>query len=94
MVNIIVLTRDTSLFTYRHLNAKTSEDGMNEEVLSSTNGSTNFPPKKPAFSYIQMNGKEVFRFAVRCVPQSIEASLEEAGLTSSNIDWLLLHQVC
>jgi 3-oxoacyl-[acyl-carrier-protein] synthase III len=93
MVNIIVLTRDTSLFTYRHLNAKTSEEGM-DEVLSSTNGSTNFPPKKPAFSYIQMNGKEVFRFAVRCVPQSIEASLEEAGLTSSNIDWLLLHQVC
>ncbi|RWW32348.1 hypothetical protein GW17_00002980 [Ensete ventricosum] len=41
----------------------------------------------------KMNGKEVFRFAVRCVPHSIEAALEEAGLTSSNIDWLLLHQV-
>ncbi|KAJ4749793.1 3-oxoacyl-[acyl-carrier-protein] synthase 3 [Rhynchospora pubera] len=75
---------------YRHLNAKSC--GGVEEVLSSTNGSLNFPPKKPAFSFIQMNGKEVFRFAVRCVPQSIEASLEEAGLTSSDINWLLLHQ--
>lgn len=40
-----------------------------------------------------MNGKEVFRFAVRCVPSTIEASLDEAGITCSNIDWLLLHQV-
>ena len=40
-----------------------------------------------------MNGTEVFRFAVRCVPQAIQASLEEAGLSSSSLDWLLLHQV-
>ncbi|KAJ4760337.1 3-oxoacyl-[acyl-carrier-protein] synthase 3 [Rhynchospora pubera] len=76
---------------YRHLNAKTSVGGT-EEVIPSTNGSINFPPKKPAFSFIQMNGKEVFRFAVSSVPRSIVASLEEAGLTNSDIDWLLLHQ--
>jgi 3-oxoacyl-[acyl-carrier-protein] synthase III len=40
-----------------------------------------------------MNGKVVFRFAVRCVPQSIEKALQEAGLLASSIDWLLLHQV-
>ncbi|XP_047338857.1 3-oxoacyl-[acyl-carrier-protein] synthase 3 A, chloroplastic-like [Impatiens glandulifera] len=57
------------------------------------NGSAlNFPPRQSSYSCIQMNGKEVFRFAVRCVPQSIEAALGKAGLTSSNIDWLLLHQ--
>ncbi|GMI64773.1 3-ketoacyl-acyl carrier protein synthase III [Hibiscus trionum] len=39
-----------------------------------------------------MNGKEVFRFAVRSVPQSIEYALEKAGLVSSSVDWLLLHQ--
>ncbi|XP_068335690.1 beta-ketoacyl-[acyl-carrier-protein] synthase III, chloroplastic-like [Pyrus communis] len=39
-----------------------------------------------------MNGKEVFRFAVRVVPQSIEYSLAKAGLPASSIDWLLLHQ--
>lgn len=27
------------------------------------------------------------------MPQSIEAALEEAGIPSSSIDWLLLHQV-
>lgn len=64
-----------------------------ENVLGSNNGAALFPPRLSSYSCIQMNGQEVFRFAVRCVPQSIEASLEKAGLTSSSIDWLLLHQV-
>ncbi|PAN40389.1 hypothetical protein GQ55_7G304500 [Panicum hallii var. hallii] len=73
----------------KHLNAVTSND---ESILSNTNGIPGFPPKKATYSCIQMNGKEVFRFAVRCVPQSIEKALEEAGLPASSIDWLLLHQ--
>nr|CAB3488443.1 unnamed protein product [Digitaria exilis] len=73
----------------KHLNAVTSND---ESILSNTNGVAGFPPKKATYSCIQMNGKEVFRFAVRCVPQSIEKALEEAGLPASSIDWLLLHQ--
>ncbi|CAN6229768.1 unnamed protein product [Urochloa humidicola] len=73
----------------KHLNASTSND---ESILSNTNGVPGFPPKKATYSCIQMNGKEVFRFAVRCVPQSIEKALEEAGLPASSIDWLLLHQ--
>ncbi|ONK78992.1 uncharacterized protein A4U43_C01F1760 [Asparagus officinalis] len=74
----------------RFLNAPIKK--IEPEATSSTNGSPMFPPRKSAYSYIQMNGKEVFRFAVRSVPQTLQVSLEEAGLTSSNIDWLLLHQ--
>ncbi|KAG0476213.1 hypothetical protein HPP92_013054 [Vanilla planifolia] len=59
---------------------------------ANTNGAAVFPPRKASYSCLQMNGKEVFRFAVRCVPQSIENALKESGLTSSSIDWLLLHQ--
>lgn len=40
-----------------------------------------------------MNGKEVFKFAVRAVPQVVEGALQEAGLSGENVDWLLLHQV-
>jgi 3-oxoacyl-[acyl-carrier-protein] synthase III len=75
---------------YRHLNAQTLND---ESVLSKTNGVPGFPPRKATYSCIEMNGKEVFKFAVRCVPQSIEKALEEACLPASSIDWLLLHQV-
>ncbi|XP_042512443.1 3-oxoacyl-[acyl-carrier-protein] synthase 3 A, chloroplastic-like [Macadamia integrifolia] len=63
------------------------------ECVVGTNGSVvGFPPRRSSYSCIQMNGKEVFRFAVRSVPQSIESALAKAGLTGSNIDWLLLHQ--
>ncbi|XP_074264923.1 beta-ketoacyl-[acyl-carrier-protein] synthase III, chloroplastic [Silene latifolia] len=75
----------------RHLNASWRPDETNEAV--GTNGAlTGFPPRRSSYSYINMNGKEVFRFAARSVPVSIEAALQKAGLTSSNVDWLLLHQ--
>ncbi|KAF5460828.1 hypothetical protein F2P56_020669 [Juglans regia] len=75
----------------RHLNATMKENEMDNAAES--NGSVlGFPPRRSSYSCIQMNGKEVFRFAVRCVPQSIESALEKAGLPRSSIDWLLLHQ--
>ncbi|MDJ0742449.1 MAG: beta-ketoacyl-ACP synthase 3 [Xenococcaceae cyanobacterium MO_167.B27] len=41
---------------------------------------------------ITMNGKEVYRFAVAKVPESLEKAMFQAGITSEDIDWLLLHQ--
>jgi 3-oxoacyl-[acyl-carrier-protein] synthase III len=41
---------------------------------------------------ITMNGQEVYRFAVKQVPEVIEKALFRAGLTVDQIDWLLLHQ--
>ncbi len=58
-----------------------------------TNGTVFKLPARASYDCLQMNGKEVFRFAVRAVPQVIEAALQEAGLTGANLDWLLLHQV-
>lgn len=75
----------------RHLNASMRCDETNGPL--GTNGSAmGFPPKRAAYSPIQMNGKEVFRFAARSVPLSVETALEKAGISSSSIDWLLLHQ--
>lgn len=75
----------------RHLNASIKETETDHAL--GTNGSVlGFPPRQSSYSCIQMNGKEVFRFAVRCVPQSIESALQKAGVSSSSIDWLLLHQ--
>ncbi|MGB3404515.1 MAG: beta-ketoacyl-ACP synthase III [Microcoleaceae cyanobacterium] len=41
---------------------------------------------------ISMNGKEVYRFAVKKVPEVIEKALYRANLTANDIDWLVLHQ--
>ena len=78
------------VYLCRHLHCAAANT---DSILSKTNGVPGFQPKKGTFSCIEMNGKEVFRFAVRCVPQSLEKALEEAGLPASSIDWLLLHQV-
>ncbi|MEM9768887.1 MAG: beta-ketoacyl-ACP synthase III [Cyanobacteria bacterium P01_D01_bin.71] len=48
--------------------------------------------QKGTFAPITMNGKEVYRFAVKRVPEIIEKALFRAGLTANDIDWLLLHQ--
>lgn len=42
--------------------------------------------------YITMNGKDVFQFAVRKVPQVIQEVLKENELSIEDIDWFVLHQ--
>ncbi|MEM1293487.1 MAG: beta-ketoacyl-ACP synthase 3, partial [Cyanobacteria bacterium P01_H01_bin.162] len=48
--------------------------------------------QKGTFAPLSMNGKEVYRFAVKRVPEIIEKALFRADLTTQDIDWLLLHQ--
>ncbi|MGA7934334.1 MAG: beta-ketoacyl-ACP synthase III [Kovacikia sp.] len=45
-----------------------------------------------SFHPITMNGQEVYRFAVRRVPEVIEKALFRANLSIDEVDWLLLHQ--
>lgn len=42
--------------------------------------------------YMQMNGQEVFRFAVKQVPEVIQELLDKEQLTTEDIDWFILHQ--
>lgn len=39
-----------------------------------------------------MNGQEIYKFAVKKVPEVIEKALFRANLTVDQIDWLILHQ--
>jgi 3-oxoacyl-[acyl-carrier-protein] synthase-3 len=49
-------------------------------------------PEQSSFANIHMNGQEVFKFAVRAVPKTLNASLAEAGLSGSKLEWLIMHQ--
>ncbi|GKU81789.1 beta-ketoacyl-ACP synthase III [Niallia sp. NCCP-28] len=42
--------------------------------------------------FIQMNGREVFKFAVRQMGESSENVLEKAGLSKEDVDFLIPHQ--
>ena len=48
--------------------------------------------QKGQFVPITMNGREVYRFAVKRVPEVLEKSLFHAGLSTDDVDWLILHQ--
>ena len=45
-----------------------------------------------SFKHISMNGKEVYKFAVSKVPLSILKCLHNLNMSTTDIDWLLLHQ--
>jgi 3-oxoacyl-[acyl-carrier-protein] synthase-3 len=42
--------------------------------------------------YVKMQGRDVFRFATRVVPESVLQALEAADLTTDDIDLLIPHQ--
>jgi 3-oxoacyl-[acyl-carrier-protein] synthase-3 len=42
--------------------------------------------------YLQMNGREVFKFATRVIGPACEQALQHAGLTMNDIDWIIPHQ--
>lgn len=42
--------------------------------------------------WIQMDGREIFAFAVRRVPECIEDALSQAGITADDVDMFVLHQ--
>jgi len=44
------------------------------------------------YDNITMNGGEVYRFAVKSVPEVLDKALFKANLAVDDIDWLILHQ--
>ncbi|CAI8162925.1 MAG: 3-oxoacyl-[acyl-carrier-protein] synthase 3 [Prochlorococcus marinus str. MIT 9215] len=48
--------------------------------------------QKGGFETIQMNGQEVYKFAVREVPAILQTLLSATNTTPDGLDWLLLHQ--
>lgn len=42
--------------------------------------------------YIRMNGPEVFKFAVRAIPEVATEALADSGLDLEDVDWLVPHQ--
>ncbi|EEQ62336.1 ketoacyl-ACP synthase III [Clostridiales bacterium TF09-2AC] len=69
-------------------------DGTKGNVLtcgSRTNG--NFLlGKKPELGYMTMDGQEVFKFAVRKVPECIKQVLDDAGVAAAEVRYFVIHQ--
>lgn len=51
-----------------------------------------FVPEQKPMDYLYMDGAEVFKFAVKKIPEAILATLKQADLTVDDVDLFLLHQ--
>ena len=48
--------------------------------------------KRPELGYMAMDGQEVFKFAVKKVPECISSLLEQTGTAAEEIDYFVIHQ--
>lgn len=69
-------------------------DGSKGAVLSCGGRPISHPYAKHEAEnpYVQMNGQEVYKFAVRTVPKCIDQVLGQAGLQPEDVSLFLLHQ--
>lgn len=69
-------------------------DGTGGEYLLCKSRTNNNPYISTTndLDYLYMNGQEVFKFAIKKVPECIFGVLEKAGLTTEDIDCYVLHQ--
>ncbi len=71
-------------------------DGSGGDLLHLPAGGSKEPASHRTVSerrhYLQMRGREVFRFAVRAMPNAVREALDQAELTSLDLDLLVPHQ--
>jgi 3-oxoacyl-[acyl-carrier-protein] synthase-3 len=71
-------------------------DGSGGDLLCLPAGGSAVPASHRTVSerlhYLRMRGREVFRFAVRAMPDATRRALEEADLTAADIDLVVPHQ--
>ena len=72
-----------------------SDGSQGETIIMRSGGSKKpFGPQALADNdiYLEMNGREVFKFATRVVGKACQTVLDEAGLTLDDVDWIIPHQ--
>jgi 3-oxoacyl-[acyl-carrier-protein] synthase-3 len=70
------------------LNTKLGADGRFYDALYVDGG----PASTQTSGYVRMQGQEVFRHAVKRMSETVEEALDEAGLSLSDLTWLIPHQ--
>src|SRR5512147_1484870 len=78
------------------LSAVMHSDGSGGDSLSLPGGGSRHPATEATVHagqhYIQMDGKEVFRFATRVMASATMEALDAAGLTVEQVKWIIPHQ--
>lgn len=69
-------------------------DGAYESLLTTVKPGPDTDPERLAdgTAFIEMRGNEVFKMAVNTLGRIVDETLEAAGMTYQDIDWLVPHQ--
>ena len=71
-------------------------DGSGAEHLILPAGGASAPPTQETLDqglhYLRMNGRQVFRFATRVLGRALRQAMQQAGLTTDDIDLFIPHQ--
>lgn len=71
-------------------------DGAGGPLISLPGGGSRYPASYETIErgdhYLQMNGREVYKFAVRLIPKAIEEAASRAGVRLEDVDWFIPHQ--
>ena len=71
-------------------------DGSGADLLIVPAGGSALPASldtvQDGLHYLNMNGREVFRFATRVMAQSTIEAVKKANLTLDDVDWVIPHQ--
>jgi 3-oxoacyl-[acyl-carrier-protein] synthase-3 len=71
-------------------------DGAGGHLLSLPAGGSRSPASFETVErgehYIHMNGREVYKFAVRCIPQAILQAAKRANVSIDEVDYFIPHQ--
>lgn len=79
---------------YGLIRTEIGSDGRKASVLTCASRSMgNFlTERKPEPGYIAMEGQEVFKFAVKKVPECVQKLLKDSGAHMEDVKYLILHQ--
>jgi len=71
-------------------------DGSGGDLLSVPAGGSKIPTSEQTVQdglhFMQMNGREVFRFATRVMAQATREAADQAGFELDALDWIIPHQ--
>jgi 3-oxoacyl-[acyl-carrier-protein] synthase-3 len=78
------------------LSSLVRSDGSGGDLLIIPAGGSHMPPTAETIAqnlhFVQMNGREVFRFATRVMDRAVREVLDKAGLTLDDVDLFIPHQ--
>lgn len=85
----VVRADETGLLSF-----ELGSDGAKGMVLSCPDRTNNNPliETDKQLQYVYMDGQEVYKFAVKIVPDSIQKAVEKAGIGMEDVKYFVLHQ--